>query len=49
MRAASARQQHPAPGVGQETLVPLGGHYAAHTDPDLVIQDLRQFFASVPS
>jgi epoxide hydrolase len=26
-----------------------GGHYAAHTDPDLVIQDLRQFFASVRS
>jgi pimeloyl-ACP methyl ester carboxylesterase len=26
-----------------------GGHYAAHTDPDLVIQDLRQFFALVRS
>jgi epoxide hydrolase len=24
-----------------------GGHYAAHTDPDLVVTDLRQFFASV--
>jgi hypothetical protein len=24
-----------------------GGHYAARTDPDLLVRDLRQFFASV--
>jgi pimeloyl-ACP methyl ester carboxylesterase len=28
---------------------PRGGHYAAHTDPGLLVQDLRQFFASVRS
>lgn len=35
--------------VGQWTEMPVGGHFANETHPDLVVSDLRRFFAGLAS
>jgi pimeloyl-ACP methyl ester carboxylesterase len=30
------------------TVMPRGGHFGAHEQPDLLVEDLRQFFAALP-
>ena len=49
MFACPLRWAKPIYNVVQYTQMPRGGHFAAMEQPDLLVKDVRKFFASVSS
>ena len=45
--AAPDRWIEPSYNIVQKTLMPRGGHFAALEQPDLLIKDIRTFFAKL--